>query len=151
MANTYTKLNLHIVFHVKKTRIRIRIEDLPTVFKYIGGIISNVGGIPLAVGGISNHIHILAIMPKTMNVTEFVRAIKANSSKWIKTLDDYYETFAWQEGYGAFSVSRSVTKTIIHYIENQAKHHNEESAIDEYKRLLEENGIEYDERYLLND
>ena len=86
-----------------------------------------------------------------MSVADFVRVVKANSSKWIKSLDEYYEPFAWQEGYGAFTVSRSVTKTIIHYIENQAKHHNEESAIDEYKRLLEENGIEYDERYLLND
>ena len=151
MANTYTKLNLHIVFHVKKTRIRIRIEDLPTVFKYIGGIISNVGGIPLAVGGISNHIHILAIMPKTMNVTEFVRVIKANSSKWIKTLDDYYEPFAWQEGYGVFTVSPSVINVTKRYIENQAKHHHEEPVVDEYKRLLDENGIEYDERYLLND
>ena len=129
----------------------MRIKDLPEVFKYIGGIINNVGGCPLAVGGISNHIHILAIMPKTMSVADFVRVVKANSSKWIKSLDEYYKPFAWQEGYGAFTVSRSVTKTIIHYIENQAKHHNEEFVIDEYKRLLEENGIEYDERYLLND
>ena len=151
MANTYTKLNLHIVFHVKRTRIRIRIEDLPTIFKYIGGIISNIGGIPLVVGGISNHIHILAIMPKTMNVTEFVRVIKANSSKWIKTLDDYYESFAWQEGYGAFTVSSSAINVTKQYIENQAKHHHEETVVDEYKRLLNENGIEYDERYIFDD
>ena len=151
MANTYTKLYLHIVFHVKCTRIPMRVEDLSMVFKYIGGIINNIGGCPLAIGGISNHIHILAAMPKTMSVADFVRFIKANSSKWIKSLDEYYEPFAWQEGYGAFTVSSSAVKTIAKYIENQAKHHNEESVIDEYKRLLDDNGIEYDEHYILND
>lgn len=151
MANTYTKLTFHIVFHVKSTRIPMRVEDLPLVFKYIGGIISNVGGYPIAVGGISNHIHILAVMPKTMNITEFVRVIKANSSKWIKSLGDYYELFAWQEGYGAFTVSSSLVINTIQYIENQAKHHNEEPVIDEYKRLLNENEIEYDERFILDD
>ena len=151
MANTYTKLNLHIVFHVKSTRISMRIQDLPEVFKYIGGIINNIGGCPIAVGGISNHIHILAVMPKTMSVADFVRIIKANCSKWIKTLDEYYEPFAWQEGYGAFTVSPSLINKTIHYIENQAEHHNEESAVDEFKRLLDINEIEYDERYILND
>ena len=149
MANTYTKLNIHIVFHVKSTGITIRKEDLGQVFAYIGGIIQNVGGYPITVGGIENHIHILATMPKTMSVSEFVQKIKANSSKWIKTIDTYYESFAWQEGYGAFCVSPSLLKKTIHYIETQEKHHHIESVRDEFIRFLEINGIEYDERYLL--
>lgn len=149
MANTYTKLNIHIVFHVKCTGVTIRPEDLKQVFQYIGGIISNVGGYPITIGGIDNHIHILATMPKTMSVSGFVQKIKANSSKWIKTIDKYYESFAWQEGYGAFCVSPSLLKKTIHYIETQEKHHHVESVRDEFIRFLKANGIEYDERYLL--
>ena len=149
MANTYTKLNIHIVFHVKSTGICIKYEDLPKVFAYIGGIVRNVDGYPLTVGGIENHIHILATIPKTMSVSEFVQKVKANSSRWIKTLDIYYESFAWQEGYGAFCVSPSLLKKTIHYIETQEEHHHKESVRAEFIRFLQENGIEFDERYLL--
>ena len=150
MANTYTKLNIHIVFHVKSTGVCIRKENLPQVFSYIGGIINNIGGYPITVGGIENHIHILATMPKTMSVSEFVQKIKANSSKWIKTIDNYYESFAWQEGYGAFCVSPSLLKKTIRYIETQEQHHHEESVPNEYKRFLKTNCIEFDERYLFD-
>lgn len=149
MANTYTKLNIHIVFHVKSTGVCIKNEDLPKVFAYIGGIVRNVDGYPITVGGIENHIHILATIPKTMSVSEFVQKIKANSSRWIKTLDKYYESFAWQEGYGAFCVSPSLLKKTIHYIETQEEHHHKESVRAEFIRFLQENGIEFDERYLL--
>ena len=149
MANTYTKLNIHIVFHVKSTGICIKYVDLPKVFAYIGGIVRNVDGYPLTVGGIENHIHILATIPKTMSVSEFVQKVKANSSRWIKTLDKYYESFAWQEGYGAFCVSPSLLKKTIHYIETQEEHHHKESVRAEFIRFLQENGIEFDERYLL--
>ena len=149
MANTYTKLNIHIVFHVKSTGVCIKNEDLPKVFAYIGGIVRNVDGYPLTVGGIENHIHILATIPKTMSVSEFVQKVKANSSRWIKTLDKYYESFAWQEGYGAFCVSPSLLKKTTHYIETQEEHHHKESVRAEFIRFLQENGIEFDERYLL--
>lgn len=148
MANTYTKLNIHIVFHVKSTGITIRKEDLGKVFSYIGGIIKNLGGYSVTIGGITNHVHILATMPKTVSVSEFVQKIKANSSKWIKTIDEYYETFAWQEGYGAFCVSPSLLKKTIRYIETQELHHHEESAQNEFIRYLKINDIEFDERYL---
>lgn len=149
MANTYTKLNIHVVFHVKSTGICIKYEDLPKIFAYIGGIVRNIGGYPITVGGIENHIHILATMPKTMSVSEFVQKVKANSSRWIKTLDKYYESFAWQEGYGAFCVSPSLLKKTIRYIETQEQHHHEISVRDEFIQFLKENGIEFDERYLL--
>lgn len=150
MANTYTKLNIHIVFHVKSTGIPIRKEDLEIVFAYIGGIINNVGGYPITIGGITNHIHILATMPKTMSVSEFVQVIKANSSKWIKSIDNYYESFSWQEGYGAFCVSPSLLKKTIRYINTQEEHHHKESVRDEFIRFLKVNGIEFDEHYLID-
>lgn len=149
MANTYTKLNIHIVFHVKSTSVYLKKEHLPLVFAYIGGVINNIGGYPITVGGVDNHIHILATMPKTMSVSDFVKTIKANSSRWIKTLDKYYEDFAWQEGYGAFCVSPSLLKKTIRYIETQEEHHHKESVHAEFIRFLQENGIEFDERYLL--
>ena len=127
----------------------MREEDLPRVFDYIGGVIRNINGVSIQVGGRPDHIHILASMPKTMSLAEFVRTIKSNSSKWIKTLDGYYEPFMWQEGYGAFCVSPSLLKKTIHYIATQEQHHHEESVRDEFKRFLKENGIEFDERYLL--
>ena len=150
MANTYTKLNVHIIFHVKSTGTPIRNEDLPLVFKYIGGIIQNVGGYPITIGGITNHIHLLATMPKTMSVADFVRLIKSNSSKWIKTIDSYYLSFSWQEGYGAFCVSPSLIEKTVHYIKTQKEHHKEESVVDEYKRFLDANNIDYNERFLLD-
>ena len=84
-----------------------------------------------------------------MSVAEFVQKIKANSSKWIKTIDEYYEDFAWQEGYGAFCVSPSLLKKTIRYIETQEQHHHEVSVRDEFIQFLKENGIEFDERYLI--
>ncbi len=149
MANTFTKLNIHIVFHVKSTSVYLRREDLPLVFAYIGGVIKNIGGYPVTVGGVDNHIHILATMPKTLSVSDFVKTIKANSSRWVKTLDEYYKAFAWQEGYGAFCVSPSLMKKTIHYIETQEEHHHKETVRAEFIRFLNENGIEFDERYLL--
>ena len=89
-------------------------------------------------------------MPKTMSVADFVKTIKANSSRWIKSIDSYYEAFSWQEGYGAFCVSPSLLKKTISYIETQEKHHHVESVRDEFIRFLKANGIEFDERYLLN-
>ena len=83
-----------------------------------------------------------------MSVSEFVQKIKANSSRWIKAIDKYYESFAWQEGYGAFCVSPSLLKKTIRYIETQEEHHQVETERDEYKRFLKANGIEYDEHYL---
>ena len=121
------------------------------VFDYIGGVIRNINGVSIQVGGRPDHIHILASMPKTMSLAEFVRTIKSNSSKWIKTLDVYYEPFMWQEGYGAFSVSASVLDKTTKYIKNQKARHRDRTFIDEYKQFLDAYHVEYDERYAFGD
>ena len=151
MASTLVKINIHLVFHVKSTGIRIREEDLERLFSYLGGIIRSIGGSPVQVGGMPDHIHILSSLPKTLSLADFVRTIKADSSKWIKTLDDYYQSFAWQEGYGAFSVSASQMKHTISYIMGQAEHHKKRTFIEEYKLFLEAYGIEYDEMFAFKD
>ena len=148
MGSSLAKNDIHIVFHIKYHSMEIRNEDLGQVFAYIGGIIREIGGIAVEVGGIGNHIHILTSLPKTISLSDFVKRIKAYSSKWIKTLDEqYYEGFCWQAGYGAFSVSYNALDNVVRYIRNQAAHHHRTDWRDEYKRLLDEAGIEYDERW----
>ncbi|MCR5454866.1 MAG: transposase [Bacteroidales bacterium] len=153
MASSLMKIYVHVTFHVKRSNaIVIRECDLPTLFSYIDGIILNVGGKPFQIGGIETHVHVLAVLPKKSTVPEFVRAIKANTSRWLKTIDnEYYGGFAWQDGYGAFSVSPSLVEKTRKYIMNQKQHHQLVSYEDEYKQMLEAYNVDYDENYVFND
>ena len=129
----------------------MRENDLERIHAYLGGIINNLGGIPIIVGGIDDHIHILTSLPKTMALSDFVRVIKADSSKWMKQLDRHYSDFSWQEGYGAFSVSPSLIEKTTNYIRNQAEYHKKRTFRDEYKMFLEAYGIQYDERFAFEE
>lgn len=129
----------------------MRKNDLDQIHAYLGGIIKNIGGIPIIIGGINDHVHVLTSLPKTMALADFVRIVKADSSKWIKLLDSHYANFAWQEGYGAFSVSPSLIEKTINYIRNQADHHRKHTFQEEYKRFLDAYGIEYDERFAFEE
>ena len=126
-------------------------NDLGRIHAYMGGIINNLDGIPIIVGGIEDHVHILTSLPKTMALTDFVRVIKADSSKWIKQLDGHYSKFSWQEGYGAFSISPTLIEKTTNYIRNQAEHHKKRTFRDEYKMFLEAYGIQYDERFAFEE
>jgi len=103
----------------------------------------------MAVGGTTDHVHILTTLPTTVALSDFVRAIKAGSSKWLKTFSPQYKDFTWQEGYGAFSVSPSLLGKTEAYIRNQAVHHARRSFREEYKMFLDAYGIEYDEKYMV--
>ena len=98
MGNSLVKIDVHLIFHIKSTGIKMRECDLNEIFAYVGGIIKGVNGLPIEIGGRPDHIHILTSLPKTMSLSEFVRVIKSNSSKWIKGLDVRYRMFEWQEG-----------------------------------------------------
>ena len=149
MGNSYLKINIHLIFHVKSTGQLMRESDLPRIFQYIEGIIKSSGGIPIQIGGLPDHIHILTTLPKDSTVPDFVRNIKAESSRWMKTIDSSYRSFSWQEGYGAFSVSASTLSNAIRYIDGQAEHHSRKSFLDEYKEFLNAYKIEYDERFVI--
>ena len=151
MASSLVKLNVHIIFHVKSTSVVIRNDDLPDLFQYVGGTIKGLGGIPIEVGGVGDHIHILATLPRTMALADFVRDIKANSSKWVRQADKSYAWFSWQDGYAAFSVSPSLIDKTVSYIRRQEEHHKKRSFEDEYRSFLEHYGISYDERYVFSD
>lgn len=129
----------------------MRSEDLPQIFRYIGGIIKGLHGIPIEIGGTTNHVHILTSLPKSSALTDFVRDIKANSSRWIRQLDTHYIPFAWQDGYGAFSVSPFLLDKTILYIRNQEEHHRKRTFQEEYRLFLDAYGITYDERYAFGD
>ena len=151
MASTLVKNDIHLIFHTKSQGVKIRESDLDQIHAYLGGIIRNIGGIPIIVGGINDHVHILTSLPKTMALTDFVRTVKANSSTWIKQQDNHYAQFAWQEGYGAFSVSPSLIDKTVNYIRNQAEHHMRHTFREEYKLFLDASGIQYDERYAFEE
>ena len=96
MASTLVKIDIHLIFHVKSTGVKMRTEDLGRIFTYIGGIIKGIGGLPIEIGGMTDHVHILTSLPKTVSLADFVRAVKADSSKWMKQFDPCYAAFAWQ-------------------------------------------------------
>ena len=150
MANSYVKNDVHIIFHVKSASVKIRKEDFQPVVQYIGGTIKGIGGTPFIIGGTGDHIHILTSVPPTRTLSVFVQNIKAESSRWIKTLDVHYRHFAWQEGYGAFSVSPSLIEKTVTYIQGQEEHHRKHTFQEEYKAFLDAYGIEYDERYMVD-
>jgi putative transposase len=142
---------MHIVFHIKYTSVEIRQSDKNRLYAYIGSVIKTNESIPIIINGTGNHIHILCVMSKNIALAKLVEEIKRHSSRWIKTLDDYYKIFAWQGGYGGFSVSPSVHDKTKRYIENQEKHHEKVNFEEEYRMFLKEYEIEYDERYVWND
>ena len=151
MANTLVKVYIHIVFHVKHTKVMMRNEDLNRIFSYIGGIIKGIDSIPMEVGGVNNHVHIVASLPKTRSLSDFVRIIKSDSSRWIKKIDKHYDMFEWQEGYGAFSVSSTILERTVNYVRNQSEHHKTMTFKDEYKSFLKEYKIQCDEKYIFDD
>ncbi|PKN80680.1 MAG: transposase [Candidatus Cloacimonetes bacterium HGW-Cloacimonetes-1] len=133
MATSYCSITVHIIFGTKD-RFRYLTDD---VFSYIHGIIHQLDGIPISINGTDDHIHILCNLPKSMTVPEFVRVIKANSSKWFK---DKNANMAWQTGYAAFSVSKTNIPAIQKYIMAQKEHHHRVTFAEEMQKYMVEEG-----------
>ncbi len=151
MASTYTNLLYHIVFSTKQRRPLIGRELQGELYKYIGGIIRAEGGALLEVGGMPDHIHLVAKFKADASVPAMLRIIKANSSKWVNEHKSRTgPRFAWQTGYAAFSVSESQLDSVRAYVRNQARHHAKHSFKDELVALLRRHAIEFDSRYLLD-
>ena len=105
----------------------------------------------MAIGGMPDHLHLLTSLPKNVALADFVRTIKTKSNGWLKKADPYYVSFAWQTGYGAFSVSPTLLHKTTSYIQHQKEHHQKRTFADEYRLFLQLSGIAYDERYFLAD
>ena len=122
-----------------------RHEDL---FRYIWGIVTNKGGYLHRIGGTEDHLHILAALPASVSLADFVKEVKVSSSQWIKS-DAVFPRFnGWQEGYGAFTCCYDERPAIIEYIKGQKEHHKAKSSIEELKTMLINAGVEFDEQYL---
>jgi REP element-mobilizing transposase RayT len=148
MPNTYTQLYIHIIFAVKNRNSLIRTEWEEKLYKYISGVISNYGHKLIRINGMPDHLHILIGMKPDCNLSDLVREIKKSSNSYIKESKFTKFTFAWQTGYGAFSVSPSQLDKAINYIINQKKHHKKRSFKYEYLLLLEKYKIEYKSEHL---
>jgi putative transposase len=148
MPQSFVQFYAHIVFHTKNNINLIDAEIEKELHPYLGGILKNYKSIPIQIGGTSDHIHLLCTLPKTMALADLLEEIKKSSSKWIKLKGPEYRNFYWQDGYGGFSVSHSQVNIVKNYIINQKQHHQKTSFLEEYKNLLNENGVEFDERYL---
>ncbi|HWL93837.1 MAG TPA: IS200/IS605 family transposase [Phycisphaerae bacterium] len=148
MAGTYSEILLHVVFSTKNRANLIKPEIQLRLYEYMGGIIRAEKGTTYAIGGTPDHVHLLIRWRTDETVATLLRNLKSNSSRWIKDTFPAFGDFAWQEGYGVFSVSHSQVETVKHYIENQEEHHRGRSFKEEFIRLLEVHDIEYDERYI---
>jgi putative transposase len=127
---------------------REREEFRDELEKYMSGIARNEGGILLGIGGMPDRLHLIAKFKPDRSVAEMVRLIKANSSKWVNDNHGKHGRFAWQAGYGAFSVSLSQLDALRDYVANQQAHHRVRSFQDEFREFLDKHGIECDEQYL---
>ena len=148
MANTYTSLHYHIVFSTKNREPWIRPEIEERIWAYLGGIATKNRMKPIQIGGVDDHIHVLLGAPATMAPAKIAQLIKGGSSAWIHTEFPELQNFAWQDGYGAFTVSKSGLPNVKDYILNQREHHQRQTYKDEFVALLKRHEVDYDERYL---
>ena len=148
MAHTYTCLHYHCVFSTLGRRNLIHADLAPRLHAYIGGIVKNIKGLPVKIGGEAEHVHLLIGLPADLPIAAAMRAIKSNSSGWIHETFPLLSDFAWQEGYGAFTVSRSNLDAVARYIGSQRQHHRTMTFQEELVGLLRKHGIDYDERHI---
>ncbi|CAN5415680.1 IS200/IS605 family transposase [soil metagenome] len=146
---TYRQIYYQIVFGTKYRRPTIPPKNEMDLYKYISGVIKNKQCKLYNINGIEDHIHIMSDLHPSVCLSEYIKDIKVASSIWMKESDKFHAFEGWQEGYGAFTYSIREKDIIFHYIKNQKEHHRKETFREEFKRLLIENDIEFDEKYLL--
>ena len=150
MANTYTQIYLHIVFAVQGRQNLIKKGHKEELHKYITGIIQNQNQKLIAINSMPDHVHLLIGMRPNIALSDLVRDIKANSSKFINEKKWVQGKFNWQEGFGAFSYSHSQLNMVVNYIRNQERHHSTKTFKDEYLEILERFNVEYKNEYVFD-
>jgi REP element-mobilizing transposase RayT len=150
-TNTYTKLHIQLVFAVKFRAGLIQKEWKEDLHKYMTGIFQQNEHKMLQINSMPDHIHILFGMRPNQSISALVQNVKTESSKWIKREKSGTEMFSWQEGFGAFSYSKSHVPDVIRYIQNQESHHHKETFLDEYKKMLRLFDVDYDEKYIFKE
>lgn len=151
MANTYTQLYFHIVIVVKGRQNHISLKWKDELYKYITGIITNKSQKLMILNGMPDHLHLLIGTKPNCTLSDLVRDIKANSSKWINERHLVTGKFEWQKGFGGFTVSQSGVKNVIEYIKNQEDHHRKKSFREEYIDFLKAYEVDFKNEYLFTD
>lgn len=145
MAQSFCCNFLHIVFSTKNRANSI--DDPKKMWAYLAGTAKNLDIRNYGIGGTKNHVHLLLCMPVDIKTCDAISRLKSNSSRWMR---EQGKNFAWQRGYGAFSVSVSNLEKVVSYIANQEQHHRKRSFEKEFIALLEKHKIEYDVRYVFD-
>lgn len=148
MANTYTQIHIQAVFSVQNRACIIQKAWETELYKYMTGIIQNHDHKLLAINGMPDHVHVFFGMRPTQSLSDLMQDVKGDSSKWINKKGFINGRFSWQEGYGAFSYSKSQVDQVINYIRNQEEHHRKRTFTEEYLDFLEKFQVPYDERYI---
>ena len=150
MPGTYSQILLHTVFSTKRRATIITPEVQPRLYDYIGGIVRAQEGVVYALGGMSDHLHMLMRWRTDATIADLMRTVKARSSVWVHRTFPSAAAFAWQEGYAVFSVSKSAEQDVKAYIENQAEHHKKRDFQKELLALLHAHGVDFDARYVFD-
>jgi len=150
MADTYTQIYIHVIFTVQGRQNLISKQYKDELYKYITGIIQSKKQKVIVIGGMPDHIHILIGIKPDIALSDLVRDVKANSSKFINEKRWVVGKFSWQEGFGAFSYSQSQLDSIASYIKNQEKHHSKKTFREEYLELLKKFDVEYNPKYIFD-
>ncbi|MBX9926974.1 MAG: IS200/IS605 family transposase [Hyphomicrobiaceae bacterium] len=150
MPGTYSQILLHVVFSTKGRQPLISAEIAERLYPYIGGIVRAERGILIAIGGVEDHLHMYLRWRPDGSISDLMRTVKSRSSKWLHTTYPHLACFAWQEGYSAFSVSKSQENAVKAYITRQREHHQKEDFTSELMRLLDTHAIEVDQRYVFD-
>ena len=147
MSSTFLSLHYHIVFSTKERCPFLRDSWRAKMHEYLGGTVRGLGGIPEAIGGVADHVHLLVGLRATHCLADFMQEMKKATSIWAK--DNREPSFGWQDGYAAFTVSYTHIDSVKEYIRTQEELHRQTDFIEELKRLLEKNGVEYKPEYLV--
>ncbi len=147
MGSTYSSLAYHWVCSTKERRPFIQAKWRANFHKYIGGTIRGLEGVPMQVGGVEDHVHVLIGLQPVHCISDFVRELKKATSVW--AADRHERDFEWQEGYSIFTVSASMRNKVSKYIENQERHHRKQTFIEELKELLARHEVRYESKYLV--
>ena len=151
MANTYSQLYIHVVFAVKYRATLILPKWKPILYQYITGIISNNNQKLMVINGMPDHLHILIGLKPDCKLSDLIRDIKSNSSRWINHNNYVVGKFEWQNGFGAFTVGQSQIKTVVQYILKQEEHHRKKTFKEEYIDFLNAYNIEFKPEYIFED
>ncbi len=149
MSHTYSSNRVHVIFSTKDRRKSLSTETQAKLWTYLGGIAKNQGFELIVDGGVEDHVHMLLVLPPKLPLARAVQLLKGSSSKWLNDSGIEGRKFAWQEGYGAFSVSASQTDAVVEYIRNQAEHHRKRTFEEEFLSMLKRYGVQYDPEYVL--